>query len=682
MLVAESRPRSLSWFHAGPLLFGDWGTSRLYVLGLAFYYTGHASIWYLAVMSVIMAAVAWAYTVICRCFPEGGGVYNAARQVSPTLSVIGATLLICDYIVTAALSAVEGFHYFGTPAHLVVPLCVLTIFAIGVVNWLGARSAGRLALLIAVAAIAVSALIAILCIPMLKEGLKTAVTGHGFQSSPWERWESLVRIVLALSGVEAVANMTGLMKKPVEKTSRRTIWPVLIEVVVLNMVFGIAINALPALAGQGAPDYHTYEIVQNLPPEQAPAEVKAYRDTAMKLLSTHAATYALGEGAGRFFGIATGFVFGLLLLSAVNTAVMAMVSVQYSMAQDRELPRTLARLNYSGVPWLGLIIACILPTLVLLLEADVKALGELYAIGVVGAITINVVSCAVNKSLPIRPWERRGLWILGSLMALIELTIVVAKPNATIFAGTLIALVMGFRIAVRRLKPAAAEKLEMPAMGWLAEITREPLKQEPGRPRIMLAARGRDQAEFAVELAKKRRATLFGLYVRTLRIMDVTPGQIPRIENDPVAQETLGTVAVLARQANIPFIPIYITATDIPSEILDYTVTFGCDTLIMGKSRRTLFSRRVVGDVLAEVAKHLPDGVALITRSTSPVAADFTRTIRAILAGQPVDDEHTTAEPAAPATPAPPAARAADAPPGEQAPPSEPRSGPSPQPGR
>lgn len=83
MLVTQKRPRVLKWYHAGPLLFGDWGTSRLYVLGLAFYYTGHASPLFLAAMSVIMAAVAWAYTVVCRCFPDGGGVYAAAAEPEP-----------------------------------------------------------------------------------------------------------------------------------------------------------------------------------------------------------------------------------------------------------------------------------------------------------------------------------------------------------------------------------------------------------------------------------------------------------------------------------------------------------------------------------------------------------------------------------------------------------------------
>src|SRR5690606_38007935 len=107
MRVAESRPRTLKWYHSGALLFGDWGTSRLYVLGLTFFFTANASALYLGAVGVLMIAVAWAYIVVCRSFPEGGGVYSAARQLSPTGAVIGATLLLCGYIMTAAISVVE-----------------------------------------------------------------------------------------------------------------------------------------------------------------------------------------------------------------------------------------------------------------------------------------------------------------------------------------------------------------------------------------------------------------------------------------------------------------------------------------------------------------------------------------------------------------------------------------------
>lgn len=619
MLVAQSRPRNLNWYHAGPLLFGDWGTSRLYVLGLAFYYTAHASVLYLGIMSVIMAAVAWSYTIVCRCFPEGGGVYTAARRIHPTLAVIGATLLLCDYLVTASLSAIEAFHYFGIPHHLVVWLSIITIGLVGIVNWFGSRSAGRMALWIALLAIVASATVAILCIPFLSKGVSTISTGHTALESPWQRWESLVRIVLALSGLEAVANMTGLMHQPVARTAKRTIWPVLVEVIALNLIFGIALNAMPVLYDQVKPDYITYEVEQNLPPEQVPAEVKAYRDTALKVIATHTASEAFGASIGKTFGIVTGIIFGLLLLSAVNTAIMAMVSVKYSLAQDRELPGSLTKLNYSGVPWIGLIVACALPAILLSLEADVKALGELYAIGVVGAITINILSCAYNRDLPIGTWERRGLWALGVLMALIELTIIVAKPNAAIFAGVMIAIVLTARAILRSFSRPSVPALEEPATGWLALLKPEPVKPNGTSARIMLAARGRDQAEFAVELARKRKATLFAIYVRTLRLLDVEPGRIPKIEDDADAQASLGATAILARQNGVPFVPIYVSSPDIASEILDYTVTFGCDTLILGKSRRSLFARRIAGDVISQIQEHLPDEVTLITRGSGTI---------------------------------------------------------------
>ncbi len=626
MLIAESRPRNLSWLHAGPLLFGDWGTSRLYVLGLAFYYVGHASVFYLTMMSVIMAAVAWAYTVVCRCFPEGGGVYSAARQLSPTLSVIGATLLLCDYIVTAALSVVEGFHYIGLHGSLVVMASIAMILVIGLLNWFGARAAGRFALVIAIVAIAASLFIAILCLPMIDDGFRTIKTTVPGVDSAADRWTSLVRIVLALSGVEAVANMTGLMKQPVARTAKRTIWPVLIEVIVLNMIFALALNALPPLQAVTTPDFVTHEGIAGLKPENVPDAVKAYRDTAVKVLATHSATQVFGAVAGKAIGVGAGIVFGLLLFSAVNTAVMAMVSVMYSLAQDRELPRSLARLNYSGVPWIGLIVAVLLPIGVLLYEADPKALGELYAIGVVGAIAINVVSCAANKRLALSRPERIGMWALGILMSCIELTIIIAKHHATVFAASMIGAVLIARFAVKSRTIHPSEPLPEPTGGWMSALTVGPSTMPASGPRIMLAARGRDQAEYAADLAKKRGGSLFVIFVRTIRVLDVAPGSLPRVEDDKDAQITLGTASVIAKEHNVPFYPIYISSPDIANEILDYTVTFGCDTLIMGKTKRSLFARRIAGDVVAKVAEFLPDDVSLITRSTAATAATTPRT--------------------------------------------------------
>src|SRR2546423_4556862 len=114
-LLASQRPRNVSWLQAAGLLFGDWGTSRLYVLGLAFFFARSTSFYLICAMSLLILAVGWAYTQICRIYPDGGGVYTAARHRSRTLAVVGALLLFADYTVTASLSALDAFHYFGLP---------------------------------------------------------------------------------------------------------------------------------------------------------------------------------------------------------------------------------------------------------------------------------------------------------------------------------------------------------------------------------------------------------------------------------------------------------------------------------------------------------------------------------------------------------------------------------------
>jgi len=234
----------------------------------------------------------------------------------------------------------------------------------------------------------------------------------------------------------------------------------------------------------------------------------------------------------------------------------------------------------------------------------------------VGAISINVLCCAINKKLEIGRWERRGLWILGIFMSTIFCTIVVAKPKAAVFAGVMITTVLSSRWFIQHRK---ARLIVTP--DWLAEVKREPLKLDPAKPRIMLAARGREQAEYAVELAHKRNATLFVIFVRTLRVIQMGPSTTPRVEDDPAAQEALGTALMIARQRGVACVPIYISSPDIAEEILDYTVTFGCDTLIIGQSRRSTIARTVEGDVVSIIQKHLPPGVNLDIRETGSVHA-------------------------------------------------------------
>ncbi len=56
MIVGKTkRPRNVDAPRAAAILYGDWGTSKAYVIGLAFAIAGHSSFWLIAAMCVLCA---------------------------------------------------------------------------------------------------------------------------------------------------------------------------------------------------------------------------------------------------------------------------------------------------------------------------------------------------------------------------------------------------------------------------------------------------------------------------------------------------------------------------------------------------------------------------------------------------------------------------------------------------
>jgi amino acid transporter len=128
------RPRNVDSARAAAILYGDWGTSKAYVIGLAFAVAGYSSFWLLAAMSVLLALVGINYMAICRHYPDGGGVYASVYHRSKIIAIVGAFLLIADYIVTAAISALSAFQYVGLPHPEIFAGC--SILGIGALNFL------------------------------------------------------------------------------------------------------------------------------------------------------------------------------------------------------------------------------------------------------------------------------------------------------------------------------------------------------------------------------------------------------------------------------------------------------------------------------------------------------------------------------------------------------------------
>jgi amino acid transporter len=149
MIVGKTkRPRNVDAPRAAAILYGDWGTSKAYVIGLAFAAAGYSSFWLIVAMCVLMALVGVNYMAICRHYPDGGGVYASVRHRSEIISIVGAFLLIADYIVTAAISALSAFQYLGWPNPEI--LAGVAIILIGALNYFGPRHTGGLAFVVSI----------------------------------------------------------------------------------------------------------------------------------------------------------------------------------------------------------------------------------------------------------------------------------------------------------------------------------------------------------------------------------------------------------------------------------------------------------------------------------------------------------------------------------------------------
>ncbi|EEF59502.1 amino acid permease [Pedosphaera parvula] len=601
------RPRNVDAPRAAAILYGDWGTSKAYVIGLAFAVAGYSSFWLIAAMCLLTALVGVNYMSICKHYPDGGGVYASVRHRSEIISIVGAFLLIADYIVTAAISALSAFQYLGF-AHPEI-FAAIAIALIGGLNFFGPKNTAGLAFLISIPTLVVVVLLGIFCLPHLG----TAV--HNLQPLSggfWKNWNGFVGVVLALSGVEAIANATGVMKlnpgstdaKPcVSKTSSKAILWVMIEVCVFTALLGLAMHAL-----------HGLQI--NKDDVDAPGAT-GVRDYMLRYMAQVFVTGPFGLAAGHVAGVVVSIVFGLLLLSAVNTAIVDLIAISYLMSRDGELPASFQKLNKFGVPNLGIIVATVIPAILVLAVKDMAGLADLYAVGVVGAIATNLGASSTDKKLGLAKWERTLMFVTFLIMVAIEISLFADKPSARVFAVTVLAvglILRGLASEHIQRKKLAAEtsgafaNTIIPTPIAKTEVV-APSQTATGVP-IMAAIRGLGKTlDFAINEAKETHRPLYLLFVRALPVLSELD-QTRKWQDDDEAREIF-TLAN-ARAEGHPIIPCYAVSDSVADTIVDIAATMGASHLILGAPERKGLVQMLRGDVVRKVSNDLPEAIHLL----------------------------------------------------------------------
>jgi amino acid transporter len=591
--IQTERPREVNSWRAAGILYGDLGTSKAYVLGLAFALAGYSSFWFILAVSILTLFVGLNYVEICKLYPNGGGVYTSARNRSKVLALIGGFFLISDYLVTAALSSVSAFHYLGVshPEYW----AIICIGIIGLFNFVGPKYSGNLAIGLAIPTVLCIICLGVLSLPFLPEALHNLKPISGNLKVDWNIF---VGIIVALSGIESIANLTGSMKldpgstnenPSVGKTSTFAILLVLIEVCIFTSLLGLAMNALPGLeinnGDVNAPDYPNV------------------RDAMLR--------YMGGIFAGSFFGTSFGYLFSLmisivitlLLLSAVNTAMIALISLLFIMSKDGEMPDIFQKLNRFGVPIYPTLASFALPIFILLFISDILGLASLYAIGFVGAIAVNLGATSTNPALSIKTWKR--VFMLGTfiVMFIIEITLFIDKPHARIFVLSVLGLGFLLRALVEEKRVKVEEQVP-------EKVTWEKIPENINES-LLVAITGMNKSlDFAIEEARKSNLPLYILFIREQRFV-TKKDQNRSWKDDKEAAEVFNYVH--AHEPKIPMEFLYNVTSQTAYSIVEIAKLKKVMRIIIGRRRRKFAILHFLrGTTIGEIANLIPKNMDLL----------------------------------------------------------------------
>jgi hypothetical protein len=306
---------------------------------------------------------------------------------------------------------------------------------------------------------------------------------------------------------------------------------------------------------------------------------------------------------GRWGELGVRVIGGTLLLSAANTAITDMISVQYLMARDNELPAPLQALNRFGVPWLPAVIAAAVPALVLVVSHDLEHLAALYAIGVIGAVAINVTLCALHPRL--RRLQRKGpMIVLGFLLLAIWVTLACTKLHALAF----VTIVMAVGLSARALTKWWGGRIAKPTLirqAIMEQLTPDAL----ARPKIMIGTYGSDAlARPALSVARDAGASLVVCFIRQVSLSYKWERKLS-IDTDLAAQKVFARFLDVGHELGVPVIPVYDSGPNAAELLAENAAINGCHELLIGTSRRGALYHFIKGRFQQHLESLLPPDI-------------------------------------------------------------------------
>jgi nucleotide-binding universal stress UspA family protein len=259
-----------------------------------------------------------------------------------------------------------------------------------------------------------------------------------------------------------------------------------------------------------------------------------------------------------------------------------------------------------------MLLATIVPMVLVILVKDMAGLADLYAVGVVGAIATNLGATATDWKLSIKKWERALMFGTFIVMAAIELSLLIDKPNARYFAVTILAvgLILRGLVQERRMKKQARTIAPAPLPVQISLASPEPASDFTTAESILCAVRGTGRTlDFALREARETGRRLYLLFVREQRFMTEQDTK-RKWQEDPEAAEIFA--AAKEKAGDRPPLFCYAVSESAAATIVDIAATLGASRLILGAPRRPALVNILRGNMVREVSDLLPEEIDLL----------------------------------------------------------------------
>jgi amino acid transporter len=349
---------------------------------------------------VLLTAVVLSYRQLVHAYPTGGADYQVASEnLGRRPGIVVASALLVDYVLTVAVSVAAGvdniISAFTGLDQLRIPLALLFIVFLSAMNMRGVKESGRF--------FAVPTYGFLLGIgSMVLYGLFRALTDDppraesaGYELRAEEGMTALTGLALmffvlrafaagctALTGVEAIANGVPAFRKPKSRNAATTL--ALMGAAAMSMFAGVTALAM----------------ITDVRYVEDPAEqiVGFAAGDVQRSVIAQVNSAVFGDGSFPFFFVQA-MTAGILILAA-NTAFNGFPLLGSILAQDRLMPRQLHtrgdRLVFSnGI----LLLAAFAGLLIVVMDANVTNLIQLYLVGVFTSFTL-------GQAGMVRYWNR------------------------------------------------------------------------------------------------------------------------------------------------------------------------------------------------------------------------------------------------------------------------------------